>query len=112
MYALEANKFAFLVHLDHFSKFLKYFKYFEKQSKSTKNSDFFAYKAYTTLSSFWAKLGYSGIKIDLKIYHFIADSLQKDAVLTVGVNLRLCLLSLLFIHWFANNELKTYDLFF
>ena len=34
------------------------------------------------------------IKIDHKIYHFIADSLLKDAVLTVGVNLRLCLLSL------------------
>ena len=36
-----------------------------------------------------AKLGYTRIKID-----HIADSLLKDAVLTVGVNLRLCLLSL------------------
>ena len=39
--------------------------------------------------SVWAKLGYSQIKID-----HIADSLLKDAVLMVGVNLRLCLLSL------------------
>ena len=30
MYASEAKKFEFLVHLDHFSKFLKYFTYFEK----------------------------------------------------------------------------------
>ena len=37
------------------------------------------------------KLGYSWIKID-----HIADSLLKDAVLMVGVNLRLCLLSLWF----------------
>ena len=28
------------------------------------------------------------------IYHFIADSILKDSVLPVGVNLRLCLLSL------------------
>ena len=42
MYALEAKKSEFLVHLDHFSKFLKYFKYFEKWFKCTKNSDFFA----------------------------------------------------------------------
>ena len=39
--------------------------------------------------SVWAKLGYSQIKID-----HIADSLLKDAVFMVGVNLRLCLLSL------------------
>ena len=39
--------------------------------------------------SVWAKLGYSQIKID-----HIADSLLKDAVLMVGVNLCLCLLSL------------------
>ena len=42
VYASEAKKSEFLVHLDHFSKFLKYFKYFEKWSKCTKNSDFFA----------------------------------------------------------------------
>ena len=30
MYASEAKKFEFLVHLDCFSKFLKYLKYFEK----------------------------------------------------------------------------------
>ena len=41
-----------------------------------------------------AKLGYSQIKIDRKIYHFTADSLIKGAVITVGVSLRLCLLSL------------------
>ena len=29
-----------------------------------------------------SKLGYSRIKIDHKIYHFIADSLLKDEVLT------------------------------
>ena len=50
MYALEAKKSEFLVHLDCFSKFLKYFKYFEKQSKLTKNSDFFAHGERATLS--------------------------------------------------------------
>ena len=85
VYASEAKKFEFLVHLGHFSKFLKYFKYFEKRSKWTKNLDFFASEAYNnSLQSFWAKLGYSCIKID-----HIADYLLKDAVLTVGVNLRL-----------------------
>ena len=44
---------------------------------------------HNSLPSFWAKLGYSWIKIDHKIDHFIADSLLKDAVLKVGVNLRL-----------------------
>ena len=83
MYALEAKKSEFLVHLDRFSKYLKYFRNLEKRSNWTKNSDVFA-----------SELGYSRIKIDHKIYHFIADSLLKDAVLTVGVNLRLCLLSL------------------
>ena len=68
MYASEAKKSEFLVHLDHFSKFLKYFKYFEKGSKWTKNLNFIASEAYT----FWAKLGYSRIKID-----HIADSLLK-----------------------------------
>ena len=43
----RAKKYEFLVNLDSFLKFLKYF---EKQSKWTKNSDFFAFKAYTTLS--------------------------------------------------------------
>ena len=46
---------------------------------------------HNSLPSFWAKLGFSRIKIDHMIYHFIADSLLKDAVLTVGLNLRLCL---------------------
>ena len=68
VYASEAKKSEFLVHLDHFSKFLKYFKYFEKGSKWTKNLNFIASEAYT----FWAKLGYSRIKID-----HIADSLLK-----------------------------------
>ena len=47
---------------------------------------------HNSLPSSWAKLGYSRIKIDHN--HFIADSLPKDVVLTVGVNLRLHLLSL------------------
>ena len=34
-------------------------------------------------------IGYSQIKIDRKIYHFTADSLLKNAVITVGVSLRL-----------------------
>ena len=48
-----------------------------------------AFEAYihNSLLPFRATLGYSRIKID-----HIADSLLKDAVLTVGVNLRLCLL--------------------
>ena len=54
------------------AKYLKYLKYYQKRSKWTKNSDFFASEAYTTLPPFWAKLGYSRIKID----HF-ADSLLK-----------------------------------
>ena len=45
---------------------------------------------HNSLSPFRAKSGYSRIKID-----HIADSLLKDAVLTVGVNLRLCLSSLM-----------------
>ena len=49
VYASEAKKSDFLVHLDRFSN---------------------------------------------KIFHFIADSLLKDAVFMLGVNLRLCLLSL------------------
>jgi hypothetical protein len=57
VYASEAKKLEFLVHLDHFSKYLKY------------------------------------LRFRVKFDH-IADSLLKDAVLTVGVNLRLCLLSL------------------
>ena len=57
---------------------------------------------HNSLPSIWAKLGDSQIKIDHKIYHFIADSLLKDAVLTVGVNLRLCLLSL----WYRRQENK------
>ena len=32
----------------------------------------------------------SRIKIDHKIYHFIADSSLKDVILKVGVNLLLC----------------------
>ena len=47
MYSLEAKKFEFLGRLEYF---LEYIKYFEKRSKLTKNSDFFASKAYTTLS--------------------------------------------------------------
>ena len=64
MYASEAKKSEFLVHLDCFSKYLKYFKIFEKW--------------YT---SFWAKLGYSRIKID-----HIADSLLKLQI-RIGVHL-------------------------
>ena len=69
MYASEAKKSEFLVHLDHFSEFLKYFKY------------------------------------------FIADFLLKDAVLTVGVNLRLCLLSLWFRLKLLIALLKSSDLY-
>ena len=72
MYASEAKKSQFWVHLDCFSKYLKYLRNFEKWFKWTKNSDFFASEAYTTLPSFWAKVGYSRIKID-----HIADSLLK-----------------------------------
>ena len=66
MYTLEAKKFEFLVHLDRFSKFLK-------------NSDFFPPEAYTlhnSLPSFWAKLGYSRIKIDLLSLCFTNSSLK------------------------------------
>ena len=37
------------------------------RSKWTKNSDFFAFKAYITLPTFWAKLGYSQIKIGVHL---------------------------------------------
>ena len=50
MFALEAKKFEFLVHLDRFSKFLKFFKYFEKRSKLNKNMDFFERGERATLS--------------------------------------------------------------
>ena len=90
----RTKKSKLLVNLDRFSKFLKYFKYFERWSKSTKNLDFFTRGEHTSLSSFWGKLGYSQTKFDRKIYHFIVDSLLKDAVITVGVSLHLCLLSL------------------
>ena len=49
---------------------------------------------HNSLPSFWVKLGYYRTIIDHKVYYFIADSLLKDSVLMVGVNLRLCLLSL------------------
>ena len=80
MYALEAKKIEFLVHLDRFSKFLKYF---EKRSKWTKNSNFFASEAYlhNSLPLFWAKLGYSQIKT----LH-IADSLLTLQI-KIGVHL-------------------------
>ena len=66
----------FLVNLDRFSKYLRNF---EKRSKLTKNSDFFARGEGATFSHhFWAKLGYSQIKIDRSIDHFTADSLLKD----------------------------------
>ena len=75
--------------------FKNFAKFFEKQSKWTKKLRFLCFWGiHNFLSSFWAKLGYSRIKIDHMIYHLIADSLLKDAALTVGVNLRLCLLSL------------------
>ena len=48
---------------------------------------------HNSLPSFWAKLGYSRIKIDHKICHFIADSLLKDAVFMLGVNLHTSLSS-------------------
>ena len=76
------------------SEYLKYLKNFEKRSKLTKNLDFFTRGEHASLSSFWGKLGYSQTKFDRKIYHFIVDSLLKDAVITVGVSLHLCLLSL------------------
>ena len=45
VYASEAKKSEFLVHLDRFSKYSKYLRNFEKWSKSTKTSDFFASQA-------------------------------------------------------------------
>ena len=39
-------------------------------------------KVFGSFRLFFKNLGYSRIKIDHKIYHFIADSLLKDAVLT------------------------------
>ena len=54
--------------------------------------------ALPTHPPFWLRntwmVPYSWIFIDYKMYHFIADSLLKDAVLRLGVNLRLCLFSL------------------
>ena len=79
MYASEAKKFEFLVYLDCFSKYLRNF---EKWSKWTKNSNFFVSEAlHNSLPSFWAKLGYSRIKID-----HIADSLLKLQI-KIGVHL-------------------------
>ena len=75
MYASNAKKSEFLVHLDHFSKFLKYFKYFEKRSKWTFRG------IHNSLPSFWAKLSYSQIKID-----HIADCLLKLHI-EIGVHL-------------------------
>ena len=50
---------------------------------------------HNSLPSFWVKLCYSLIKIN-----HIADSLLKDAAVTLGVNLHLCLLSLWFPYCF------------
>ena len=50
MYASEAKKSEYLVHLDRFSKYLKYLRNFEERSKVTKNSDYFARGKRTTLS--------------------------------------------------------------
>ena len=68
--------------LDHFSKFLKYF---EKRSKWTKNSDFFASEAYTTLSTFWVKLGYSRIKIGVHLMNVELSQLF-TLILIVEIN--------------------------
>ena len=70
MYASEAKKSEFLVHLDRFSKYLKYLRKSEKRSKLTKNSDFFSSKAYATLSHHF-ELNYSQIKIDLLSLHVL-----------------------------------------
>ena len=80
----RAKKSKFLVNLDRFSKYLKYLRNFEKPK--THISLLLRHTHYTTLSHHFEP--------NYTIYHFIADSLLKDAVLTVGVNLRLCLLSL------------------
>ena len=81
---LRSKEIKFLVYLDHFSKYLKYLRNFENQPKWTKNSNFFASKArrHNSLPSFWAKLGYSWIKID-----HIADSVLKLQI-KIGVHLK------------------------
>ena len=66
---MEESCVLFWVYLDSFSKYLKKI---ENQSKWTKNSDYFASEWYSTLS-----------------HHRLFN-----VVVTVGVNLRLCLLSL------------------
>ena len=50
------------------------------------------------------------LKIDRKIYHVTVDSLLKDAVITVGVSLRLCLLSL--CSTIEENDVSMYVFFF
>ena len=100
VYASEAKKFEFWVHLDHFSKFLKYF---EKLYKWTKNLDFFASEANAlrnSLPSFWAKLVYSRIKIGLIIGSFL--KLQtKIGVHLINVELSKLLTPVLGIYNFA-----------
>ena len=78
MYALEAKKSEFLVHLDHFSKFLKYF---EKWSKCTKNLDFFA----DSLLNPQIKIGVHLINVELKQLLTLVerrDFISKQPILT------------------------------
>ena len=108
MYASEAKKWEFLVHLDSFTNYLKYLRNFEKWSKWTKNSNFFASKTYTlhnSLPSFWAKLGYSQIKNDP-----IADSLLQLQI-KIGVHLINVELSQLLTLILTRTEQECYRIF-
>ena len=65
LYASEAKKLELLVDLDHLSKFFKYFKMNQKLK-------FLCFQGIqNSLPSFWAKLGYSQIKIDLLSLHVL-----------------------------------------
>ena len=76
-----------------FFKIIEIFEKFWKMVKMNQKLRFLCFRGiHNSFPSFWAKLGYSRIKI---------DSLLKDAVLTVGVNLRLCLL---FLWWWLEHE--------
>ena len=86
MYAREAKKSEFLVHLDHFSKYLKYLRNFKKLSKLSKILDFFARSERATLShQFEQRQYFNRANFSVNILQFL-----KDAVITVGVSFRLC----------------------
>ena len=80
--ASEAKKSEFLVYLDCSSKHLKYLRNFEKLSRWTKNSDSLLPKLskQNSFPLFWAKLGYSQIKIDLLSLHVLYSLQFKTGV--------------------------------